>query len=333
MDHVVYHMQLHIQTTRWHCWQSYIYKDRSRTKWGGLVHTFNTFSLGIRGRRSLNGVNIYCCRPAGWVCGEPASCRTSRWGGRRADGSLRGTTGDTRRNSIRGRRSSVRRNSSKTSFNLQSSPKQSTTLNSSFLSWGQPRHYEHLQETMWRIFTVTIIQNPPDTWFCLILIHFVKKKCPGAGVFWAGRSFKTALGGPVWPQTRSCGVITTYMKDLQPRIDPHMNDIMTTYPIGLYLLKYWRGGWGRWQLGWCALLGFLGNKSRQESQWELIVVLISITELAASAECGCFTAGCTSMHGNEQSPRGAGPWGGTHLNNMRAVCRRGSYITLKQAAY
>lgn len=294
---------------------------------------FQHVSLGFRGRRSLNKVNIYCCRPAGWVCGEPASCRTSRWGGRRADGSLRGTTGDTRRNRIRGRRSSVRRNSSKTSFNLQSTPKQSTTLNSSFLSWGQPRHYEHLQETMWRNFTVTIIQNPPDSWFCLILTHFVKKKCPGAGLFWAGRSFKTALGGPVWPQTRSCGVITTYMKDLQPRIDPHMNDIMTTYPIGLYLLKYWRGGWGRWQLGRCALLGFLGNKSRQESQWELIVVLISITELAASAECGCFTAGCTSMHGNEQSPRGAGPWGGTHLNNMRAVCRRGSYITLKQAAY
>lgn len=285
---------------------------------------FQHVSLGFRGRRSLNGVNIYCCRPAGWVCGEPASCRTSRWGGRRADGSLRGTTGDTRRNSIRGRRSSVRRNSSKTSFNLQSSPKQSTTLNSSFLILrtattlrARPgNNVTHLHS----------YNNPKSLFIC-------SKKCPGAGVFWAGRSFKTALGGPVWPQTRSCGVITTYMKDLQPRIDPHMNDIMTTYPIGLYLLKYWRGGWGRWQLGRCALLGFLGNKSRQESQWELIVVLISITELAASAECGCFTAGCTSMHGNEQSPRGAGPWGGTHLNNMRAVCRRGSYITLKQAAY
>lgn len=178
MDHVVYHMQLHIQTTRWHCWQSYIYKDRSRTKWGGLVHTFNTFSLGFRGRRSVNGVNIYCCRPAGWVCGEPASCRTSRWGGRRADGSLWGTTGDTRRNRIRGRRSSVRRNSSKTNLNLQSTPKQSTTQNSSFLSWGQLRHYEHVQETMWRNFTVTIIQNPPDTWFCLILTHFVQKSVP-----------------------------------------------------------------------------------------------------------------------------------------------------------
>lgn len=177
--------------------------------------------------------------------------------------------------------------------------------------------------------------NPKSSWHLVLFDSdsFCSKKCPGAGLFWAGRSFKTALGGPVWPQTRSCGVITTYMKDLQPRIDPHMNDIMTTYPIGLYLLKYWRAGWGRWQLGRCALLGFLGNKSRQESQWELIVVLISITELAASAECGCFTAGCTSMHGNEQSPRGAGPWGGTHLNNMRAVCRRGSYITLKQAAY
>lgn len=28
------------------------------------------------------------------------------------------------------------------------------------------------------------------------------------------------------------------MKDLQLRIDLHMNDIITTYPIGLYLLKY-----------------------------------------------------------------------------------------------
>lgn len=143
----------------------------------GLFTLLTRFSR-FRGRRSLNGVKIYCCRPAGWVCGEPASCRTSRWGGRRADGSLRGTTGDTKRNRIRGRRSSVRRNSSKTSFNLQSTPKQSTTQNSSFLSWGQLRHYEHVQETMWRNFTVTIIQNPPDSWFCLILTHFVQKSVP-----------------------------------------------------------------------------------------------------------------------------------------------------------
>lgn len=59
------------------------------------------------------------------------------------------------------------------------------------------------------------------------------------------------------------GLIMTYMEDLQLRIDLHMNDIMTTYPIGLYLLKYWPGEWGRWQLDRCALLGFLGNKSRQ----------------------------------------------------------------------
>lgn len=49
---------------------------------------FLYISLSSRGGRRLYGGYIYCCTPTGWVYGEPESCRTSHWGGRRADGSL-----------------------------------------------------------------------------------------------------------------------------------------------------------------------------------------------------------------------------------------------------
>lgn len=96
---VVHYRQLYIQTTRWHHWHVFLIgRDLSKlpltiymisnTKSCRCVDCFYTLTSCYWAASEEEDVNIYCCRPTGWVCGEPESCRTSHWGGRRADGSL-----------------------------------------------------------------------------------------------------------------------------------------------------------------------------------------------------------------------------------------------------
>ena len=143
--------------------------------------------------------------------------------------------------------------------------------NTNFIKIPEPT-FRTISCEQWMILSKTSLLTSQNFWWIQTPLHV--------------RPERTApLKRSVWPLQEK-GLITTYMKDLQLSIDLHMSDIMTTYPIGSYVLKYWRGEWGRWRPGRCALLGSLGNKNRQESQWELILVLISIMELAASAERG-----------------------------------------------
>lgn len=93
----------------------------------------------------------------------------------------------------------------------------------------------------------------------------------------------------------------------------------TTYPSGWNLLKYWRAAWGRWQRGRCALLGFLGNKSRAWSQRELVLGVISVMETAASAEWASVITGCTGREKKWQLPRGMGPRGAGQLFKQHKV--------------
>lgn len=80
------------------------------------------------------------------------------------------------------------------------------------------------------------------------------------------------------------------MKDLQPRIDPHMNDTVTNVPDWLVFIKVLTRGVRSMAAGSICSAGISGKiEANGEINWDLILGLISINESAVSAECGCVT--------------------------------------------
>lgn len=78
------------------------------------------------------------------------------------------------------------------------------------------------------------------------------------------------------------------MKDLRLRIDPHVNDTVTNVPDWLVFIKVLTRGVRSMAAGSMCSAGISGKiKADGKVNGDLILVLISVMELAASAECGC----------------------------------------------